>query len=370
MKKVYRILLCILPTLLFVGCSDSSEGFVRFSENSVVFDTQGGTKSVNVTTYPKGVAWSISCEEQADWLLFEAQDERIVVTVEPNLSDKERQVKLSVSAVGGEFATRELAICQEAGEAPIFITSAEATYEFDSRGGEKSFTVVSNLNWSVESIADWVKIEQNEKIITLSVNEYEGTTERKAEVVVSAGDTTKTIEIVQHTAAQNRYLNLVGKWEITATKWYYTTNGSLNEVGYTPAAEEYCLLFDIEEAEYGKTLTMKNFLYPRTALEVKYNAESGGFVVPFGWPVLSYDVFLYITGISGRQFFYASYEVEVKPEEDSAMLSFAMPSISDCDYVGFGLWTYNDNGGKVAFGYSSRPTMYPMGDIKLVKKSN
>lgn len=370
MKNLYTILLSLLAVTLLGSCVKGDENYVvRFSENGVVFDAQGGTKSVEVTTLPKRVEWQAVATESNEWFSFEVQDNLIVVTVAPNTSESERTAQLSVSSANNLFPTRFIAICQEAGEAKTALMGAADSYEFDSRGGEKIFTVDASCDWDIEKNADWIEVEQNDHLMTIAVGEWEGSVERNAEVTLSNGNISKTIQIIQHTVEQNRYLNLVGKWEITATKWYYTTNGSLNEVGYTPAAEEYCLLFDIAEGEYGKTLIMKNFLYPGTSLEVKYDSQSGGFVVPFGWTVLSYDVFLYITGISGRQFFYASYEVDVTPVQEGASMEFNMPTISGCDYVGFGLWTYNDNDAKVAFGYSSHPTMYPMGDIKLVKKS-
>ena len=370
MKNLHAILIGLLAAMLLGSCTQNEENYVvRFSENGVVFDAQGGAKSVKVTTLPKKVEWQVAAVESEEWFNFEIQEELIVVTVEPNYSESERAAQLSVSSADNLFPARLIAIRQEAGEVPNALMGAAESYEFGSRGGEKIFTVDAAYDWVVEKDADWVEVEQNNHLMTISIGEWDGSAERNTEVTISNGNISKTIQIVQHTVEQNRYLNLVGKWEITATKWYYTTNGSLNEVGYTPAAEEYCLLFDIAEAEYGKTLVMKNFLYPGTSLEVKYDSQSGGFVVPFGWTVLSYDVFLYITGISGRQFFYASYEVEVLPVQEGASMEFNMPTISGCDYVGFGLWTYNDNDAKVAFGYSSRPTMYPMGDIKLVKKS-
>jgi hypothetical protein len=81
---------------------------------------------------------------------------------------------------------------------------------------------------------------------------------------------------------------LVGSWEIRATNWFYATNGSINPLqdstgaSYAPEPSQYCLIFDIKEGVYGKSLVMKNFLFPGTSLEVAYDAESGGFTIPFG----------------------------------------------------------------------------------------
>lgn len=323
---------------------------------------------MGVTTFPEGAKWRVEAKEQSEWFAVEVENDLIVVTVEANDTEEERHAQLCVSAVNGEFDSRNIYVSQEAGVVSEMLGSSVAqAYEFDSRGGAKTFTVDGSYVWSVECDADWLTVEQNGHRITISASEYTGDVEREAVVTIAAGDFVKTIEVVQHTPAQNRYLNLVGKWEIVASQWYYTTNGSLNELSFSVSTTDHCLLFDIEEGEYGKTLVMKNFLYPGTSLIVQYDSQSGGFVIPFGWTVLSYDVFLYITGISGRQFFFASYEVPVTPMEEGR-LSLDMPTISGCDHIGFGLWTYGSNGGKVAFGYSSHPTLFPMDGITLMKR--
>ena len=115
---------------------------------------------------------------------------------------------------------------------------------------------------------------------------------------------------------------------------------------------DYYLIFDLVEDKYGETFIMKDFLYPGTSLQVKFDKETGGIRIPFGWPVYAYEVFLYVTFVSSKQFAYASLEAEAKPSQD---------------YTALTLWTYDDNGNKVAFGYSSRPTMFPMSPIVFRK---
>ena len=177
------------------------------------------------------------------------------------------------------------------------------------------------------------------------------------------------IVITQGTRAENPYLNLLGQWEITAAKWYYSPNGSLNSLDYNPNQTDYYLIFDLEQGEYGKTFIMKDFLYPGTSLEIRYDKETGNIVIPFGWTVYSYDVFLYLTLVGDKKFSYASLEVEGVPSEDFAVIDLDLPKVSGFNYVGFGLWTYNDSGNKVALGSRSRPTMFPMGPISFRKYS-
>ena len=174
--------------------------------------------------------------------------------------------------------------------------------------------------------------------------------------------------IRQETRAENKYLRLLGQWEITASKWYYSPNGSLNSLDYSPAPKDYCLIFDLVEDKYNETFLMKNFLYPGTELQVRFDRETGGIIIPFGWAVYDSSVFLYVTLVGNRQFAYASVEAKAVPSNDATALSLDLPSVDGFTYVGFGLWTYNDDGNKVAFGYSSRPTMFPMSPIVFSKQ--
>ena len=113
---------------------------------------------------------------------------------------------------------------------------------------------------------------------------------------------------------------------------------------------------------------MRDFLYPDTSLEIRY--EDGHIVIPFGWSVYSYTTFLYITLVGERQFSYASLEVEGTPSEDYSTIALDIPAVAGFNHVGFGLWTYNDNGDKVAVGSNYRPTMFPMSPIVFRKQIN
>lgn len=179
----------------------------------------------------------------------------------------------------------------------------------------------------------------------------------------------RDIVISQGTRAENPYFRLLGKWEITAAKWYYSPNGSLNSLDYNPSPADYYLIFDIEQGEYGKTYVMSDFLYPGTSLEIRYDKETGNIVIPFGWTVFSYDTYLYITLVGTSKFSYASLEVDGVPSEDFSSIALELPAVDGFNYVGFGLWTYNDNGDKVALGSRYMPTLFPMGPIVFKKQT-
>lgn len=367
-------LLLIFIAVVYAGCSKEESTVVhavQLSTHGVSFGAEGGSREIVVTPHPEGEAWKVVGDKT--WFMFEVSGDTLTITAEANLVAESRTEYLEIISPEGSFEPIQLTISQEAAEEVMLCVGADDSYTFDSMGGDYTFVVESNREWSMATAAEWIDTKIDGHHATISVGENEGEEQRSAELVITAGTASGaevyTIVISQDTHANNPYLRLLGQWEITASKWFYSPNGSLNSLDYAPNPLDYYLIFDIEQAEYGKTLVMRDFLSPGTELEVRYDAKTGGIVIPFGWTVLSYDVFFYVTLLNSTQFSYASLEVEVMPNDDTTVLTPDMPTVDGFNYVGFGLWTYNDNGAKVALGSNYRPTMFPMGDIQFVKKS-
>lgn len=370
----------LLSGLLFVGSCAKSEPIVVYSltlsQHSVVFGAEGGEKLLAVAPFPEEEEWSLQVDVQPEWVRLTATDEGVLVTAEANTSTEPREASFTLVSPKGNFEPYDVDIAQEAAELLSWSTSAAESYLFDSEGGEMAFVVVTNAEWSVESDSEWLEVECSKEdgrvVLKAARNESEEPLSATLTIVVGEGVQQESREIVveQDIRANNPYYKLVGQWEITAGKWFYSPNGSLNSLDYAPNPSDYYLVFDMVEGEYGKTLLMQNFLYPGTEMEVRYDSTTGGIMIPFGWSVLSYDVFFYVTLVSDRQFSYASYEVSAEMSEDGTTLTLDMPTVSGFNYVGFGLWTYNDSGNKVALGSNYRPTMFPMSPIVFRKQSS
>lgn len=375
-EKFARRVCCLFCALVaFWGCTDSGEtdNLLRLSSTGVAVSADGGSRSITVATYPKGLKWSVSQAESIGWFSHRIEENVLIVDVEPNFSTQERIGELKIFSPDEKFVTCFVNIFQEGAAEITMATSAAESYAFDSEGGAYSFSVFTDADWEITSNAPWLTVEKDSTAAKATISAEANTSEESLTGVVTLtigeGEQLQSIEIPisQGTRAENPYYRLCGKWEITASKWYYSPNGSLNSLDFTPNASQYYLIFDIEEGTYGESLVMRNFLYPGTALEVRYDRATEGFVIPFGWSVLSYNVFLYVTLVSSSQFSYASVEVPVLPSVEHTALTPQMPSAGGFNYIGFGLWTYNDNGNKVAFGSSARPTMFPMGNIVFRK---
>ena len=373
MRFIYRLFVPLLA-LVALGCSDVEPLVVHsltLSEGGVVFNSDGGQKSIAVKPFPENLSWSVHVAEPTEWFSVNVDGASVVVTVAPNIEPVERMSQFEIISPTEQFASKVVTVSQEAAEAhKTIVISADKTYEFDSMGGSYTFTVHAACEWNVDCVADWLSVNIVDNVVTISASENSANEARKATVTVKGCTESVDLAVSQQTHRQNGYLQLLGQWEITATKWFYSPNGSLNELDYNPNQTQYYLIFKMEQDVYGKSLIMKDFLYPGTSLKVEYDRQTGGIVIPFGWTVLSYDVFLYITLINSNKFSFASLEVPATPSEDYLTLTPIIPAVAGFDYVGFGLWTYSDNGGKVAFGYRSQPTMFPMGKVVFRKYVN
>lgn len=363
----------VLLATLAVACSKPQTEYahmLQLSTHGVGFSAEGGSSEIMVAPHPEDMVWTVDATKAAKWVACEIVDDAIRVTVEPNVTTAPRHTSFNIVSHESLFEAIEIVVSQESAVEAELIVDAPEEYLFDSAVSSYTFGVRSNSEWEISSDAEWLTTlaEPHAQRATITVEANDGQQQRSAEVVIAAGDMSQTIVVTQDTHANNPYYKLVGSWEITAAKWFYSTNGSLNSLDYAPSPADYYLIFDIDEGDYGKTLVMRDFLYPGTELEVRYDETTGGIVIPFGWTVLSYDVFFYVTLVSTTQFSYASLEVEATPNDEVSTLTLDMPTVDGFSYVGFGLWTYDENGAKIAVGSNYRPTVFPTNDVKFVKK--
>lgn len=360
--------------LMLVGCSEEETLVVSslsLSHKAAVFDATGGTTTIYVCPFPATESWAAKGDTE-EWFSYSIDGDMLNITASENLMTSSRRSEIIVTSPSSSFEDCAIAIIQEGATAVELSHSAAEAYAFDSEGSSYTFNITSNYAWSISVDADWITVVDDKSGRVMLIAEANtALVDRTATATITAGKGDNTlsasIALSQSTRDKNPYFKLTGKWEITADKWFYTTNGSLNSMDGSPSASQYFLIFDIVEGTYNETLYMRDFLYPGTSLEVRYNPATESFIIPFGWSVYAYEVFLYITLINANQFSYAALEVEVEPSADYTILTPKMPGVSGYNYVGFGLWSYGDSGQKEAFGSNMYPTMYPMGNIKFIK---
>ena len=87
-----------------------------------------------------------------------------------------------------------------------FIIPNKNEIAFDGYGGVESVTIAANVNWYALSDGAWLSITpisgENDGVVNVSANRNEGE-ERKATIVITDGEITKTIEVAQKCASES-----------------------------------------------------------------------------------------------------------------------------------------------------------------------
>lgn len=72
---------------------------------------------------------------------------------------------------------------------------------FEAAGGEKTFTVSCNWNWTIENGSGWCRTDFNNGTgnltVTVTVDEYSGMEDRNTNLTVKAGDKTAVLTVTQ-----------------------------------------------------------------------------------------------------------------------------------------------------------------------------
>lgn len=139
MKPYFRssFLMTVFSFLFLTACGKVDPIVVyqlTLSENSVVFSTEGGSKSIEVLPFPEDEPWNVSCTEGQDWFSFKAESGRLVVVAEPNPTTSLRSGILRLTSPDSKFDPCDISVCQEAAERVSLSVSAD-DYTFDSKGG-------------------------------------------------------------------------------------------------------------------------------------------------------------------------------------------------------------------------------------------
>ncbi|HOZ22874.1 MAG TPA: BACON domain-containing protein, partial [bacterium] len=169
------------------------------SPPSLTFGAGAGSTTFTLSA---NVPWSAS--DDAVWITLSpasgTKDTTVAVTVTANPSTSSRSG--TVTLTGGGI-TRTVAISQS-GESAVLTTSL-TTLPFSAGAGSATFSVTSNVSWSVSEDAAWISISPvsatYNATVTLTVLANPSTASRSATVNVSGGGVARTITVNQSGAA-------------------------------------------------------------------------------------------------------------------------------------------------------------------------
>ncbi|MBK7105283.1 MAG: T9SS type A sorting domain-containing protein [Ignavibacteriae bacterium] len=166
-------------------------------------------------TVESNVNWTIN--ENSDWLsivpISGSNDGSFIVNYQENTSENFRTAAITI--IGGNL-TRTVNLTQD-GQPANYIELNPDSISVDFNSGEINLNIVSNINWSISSNADWVTILPSDSFgnasVKISYLKNNSSNERTALITVFNGEISKTTKIVQ--VGANYFINLYPSfWEV------------------------------------------------------------------------------------------------------------------------------------------------------------
>ena len=196
MQFGYKLII-LLHTLLTVSCSSSSgnesTSEPKLSLNPTTLNYESGSRKGNIEVKSNG-EWSVSSDAQ--WLTFVPEsgtgNGNITISLTANEGSATREGNITVSQYGVE---PQKTFVSQLGEDPD-IRISPSSGSVPAAGGELTFTVTSNVGWSVEiaqTEQSWISVVPNgtkameDKACTLKIGQNSGAA-RTATVSIKSTD--------------------------------------------------------------------------------------------------------------------------------------------------------------------------------------
>lgn len=182
-------------TLAILECiSPFEEAYFSVNTQSLLFAPDASEQEVEITT---NVEWTVVSE--AEWCTVTpnsgAESSIITVTVDKNESDVERSTTVTISTSEN---TVVIPVVQKCGEV---LEISSSNVEFDFKASTKSLKVTSNVDWTIESSADWCEVTPASGTgaanVTVAVKRNGLSEIRTATITLKSSTLTKTITVTQ-----------------------------------------------------------------------------------------------------------------------------------------------------------------------------
>lgn len=176
---------------------DASAPTLIVSPASLDFNSPGGTATVSISAT---TSWTVS--ESLSWISVSptsgSNDGTLTVTCQENTSTTDRTGIITISGVG--VSAQQVTITQQAAASSISVSPT--VLDFTSTGGNATFTIASNISWSVVESVNWLSVSpesgSNAGTITVVCTANTTLTPRSTTIIISgAGAETKTVTINQ-----------------------------------------------------------------------------------------------------------------------------------------------------------------------------
>ena len=224
----------------------------------------------------------------------------IVVKVTANDTDEYRSADVVVKFDSDVVLPMTIKVAQESGEVPYLKTTASESFEFGCRGGEYKFSVSSSAEWKAELVdCSWATISSDASSVTIEAPENNGNEVLSGKVKVTSGEISLEYAFSQATLASDKYLALLGEYDIYAEKWYQVTryntyshkglcgalgkSGTLRELCTSPASSLFTTTATLTEDKYGISYYLEGCFLQGQKIPVNLNKETGKLEIPTLW---------------------------------------------------------------------------------------
>jgi hypothetical protein len=152
---------------------------------------QAGTTNFTVNS---NIDWNVT--KDASWLtVTKTNNTTISITYTENTTNNSRTANIKVSGGGLE----KTVTVNQGVKAPPELVISPVSREVNPVAGTTTFSVASNVDWSVKSVsASWVKATKtNNTTISISYEANAGNVSRSASITISGGGIEKTVTVIQ-----------------------------------------------------------------------------------------------------------------------------------------------------------------------------
>lgn len=302
MRKTINVLAMLFAFFSMAGCSEREPEVVPeafLSADRLIFDQAASEKPVTVTLVGELAVSSVESSAE-DWCTAEMSADAIVVKVTANDTEEYRSADVVVKFDSEVVLPMTIKVAQESGEVPYLKTTASESFEFGCRGGEYKFSVSSSAEWKAELVdCSWATLSSDASYVTIKAPENEGNEVLSGKVKVTSGEISLEYAFSQATLASDKYLALLGEYDIYAEKWYEVTkynsyshkglcgalgkSGTLRELCTSPASSLFTTTATLTEDKYGVSYYLEGCFLQGQKMPVNLNKETGKLEIPTLW---------------------------------------------------------------------------------------
>lgn len=302
MRKTINVLTMLFAIFSMAGCSESEPEVVPqafLSADRLIFDQTASEKPVTVTLVGELAVSSVESSAE-DWCTAGISADAIVVKVTANDTEEYRSADVVVKFDSDVVLPMTIKVAQESGEVPYLKTTASESFEFGCRGGEYKFSVSSSAEWKAELVdCSWATLSSDASYVTIKAPENEGNEVLSGKVKVTSGEISLEYAFSQATLASDKYLALLGEYDIYAEKWYEVTkynsyshkglcgalgkSGTLRELCTSPASSLFTTTATLTEDKYGVSYYLEGCFLQGQKMPVNLNKETGKLEIPTLW---------------------------------------------------------------------------------------